>query len=71
MTVQCCKCKRIRVNGHWLPATSAKPGSTSHSYCPECLFEATVEMFNERASATGLRHARDLLNGLAIAAPSQ
>lgn len=71
MTVQCCKCKRIRVNGRWLPAASAAGCAVSHSYCPECLFEANVEMFNERASATGLRHARDLLNGLAITAPIQ
>ena len=68
MTVQCCKCKRIRLAGDWVPRTGAPEGPASHSYCPDCLLETNVEMFNERASDSGVRHARDLLDSLAVSA---
>ncbi len=69
MTVQCCKCKRIRVGGCWLPESAALEAPASHSYCPECLFETSIEMFNERASVTILQDANSLLNDAAATAP--
>lgn len=38
MTVQCCKCKRVRIDNRWAAATG-KEAVVSHSYCPAC-FEA-------------------------------
>jgi hypothetical protein len=68
MTVQCCKCKRILVDGHWVRPTTDIEGPMSHSYCPQCLLEATIEIFNERASGSHVRQARDLVNNLPVTA---
>jgi hypothetical protein len=45
---QCCKCKRIRINGNWLhkPAFLSPTIPCTHSYCPVCLEEALAEIDN-------------------------
>ncbi|GMW00052.1 MAG: hypothetical protein AMXMBFR84_11900 [Candidatus Hydrogenedentota bacterium] len=46
MIVQCCDCKRIRLNGNWKRFHVPVPSTTlvSHSYCPECLDKALLEI---------------------------
>lgn len=39
MTVQCCQCRRYRVNGAWRALDPAPSGPTSHTYCPACLVD--------------------------------
>ncbi len=70
MTVQCCKCKRIRQDGRWQPTSAATETPASHTYCPACLLEANVAIFNERASFSRVRHARDILKSLAVTLPA-
>jgi len=64
MTVQCCKCNRVRMSGRLLPQPAAVKGPVTHGYCPECLLEKPVAMFNERASINGVCTALDLFNRL-------
>ena len=44
MTVQCCVCKRERVDGDWRPAGIGDPYRVTHTYCPACLAQARAEM---------------------------
>jgi len=46
MTVQCCKCKRVRINNRWTAATG-KEAVVSHSYCPKCFEAARNEIHNQ------------------------
>jgi len=45
MVVQCCVCKRIRVEDNWVgvanPESIAR--TASHGYCPTCFVEALAE----------------------------
>ncbi len=50
MTIQCCKCKRVRLDNAWRRPSGALSGAITHSYCPVCLTEAQVEIFSARAS---------------------
>jgi hypothetical protein len=49
MTVQCCKCKRVRVENEWTRPLSAPPDAVSHTYCPVCFEEARTEMLADVA----------------------
>ena len=44
MTVQCCKCKKIRVKDEWMRPSHSFEDELSHGYCPICLDEILVEM---------------------------
>ena len=46
MTVQCCKCHKVRVDDHWvdLPRPVRLSGQVSHGYCPKCAEEAFAEI---------------------------
>lgn len=59
MKVQCCKCKRFRVDGAWsAPAESlVRHGSVSHTYCPACADECFIELFSAQASRSTPREA--------------
>jgi hypothetical protein len=51
MTVQCCKCNRVRVGGRWSAASVAPLRvSISHTYCPRCLDECQIALFSDQAS---------------------
>ncbi|MBN2310017.1 MAG: hypothetical protein JXR94_13675 [Candidatus Hydrogenedentes bacterium] len=50
MTVQCCKCKRVRANGKWRHVTGGLDEPVSHTYCPRCEERLRVEMFSSLAS---------------------
>ena len=50
MTVQCCKCKRIRNGALWVAPDPAPEGPVSHTYCPSCYLESCLEFFSAEAS---------------------
>ncbi len=50
MTVQCCKCQKIRVAGRWMSNEGLLRGDISHGYCPVCL-EETLEEFHGMSQA--------------------
>ncbi|NUM55282.1 MAG: hypothetical protein HUU46_16675 [Candidatus Hydrogenedentes bacterium] len=72
MTVQCCKCKRFRVDGQWsAPAASLHQGDVSHTYCPVCADETFIELFSAQASRSTAHEAlclREFLGQLAMTA---
>ncbi len=57
MTVQCCKCKKIRVGDEWIEGEASDILAVSHTYCPACFLEARVEVSNAHASNSRLSHA--------------
>ena len=64
MTVQCCKCKKIRLNREWMAPIAPPQGIISHSYCPICAEETRIEFFSVTASgvtALGAAHAAHLI----------
>jgi len=45
MVIQCCVCKKVRVDGHWtrkVPEPLNEP--VSHGYCPRCAEAAFAEI---------------------------
>ena len=50
MTVQCCRCSKVRMEGAWVSLSTGPSDSVSHTYCPVCL-EDFVRQF--RAEQTG------------------
>ncbi|HRI88015.1 MAG TPA: hypothetical protein PLJ47_13900 [Candidatus Hydrogenedentes bacterium] len=65
MTVQCCKCKRIRFEAQWsAPAATLLQGNVSHTYCPACADECHIELFSTQASRATAVHAQQLLQQL-------
>lgn len=58
MTVQCCKCKKTLHAGEWVAVHGRLADPVSHSYCPDCLLEAHIEIFNAHASSSRPGHAR-------------
>ena len=50
MTVQCCKCKKIRVGSRWVALYGPLLGEASHTYCPTCADEFHIEAFSSFAS---------------------
>lgn len=52
MTIQCCKCKRLRNGQEWTETVGSLEGPVSHSYCPACLTETRIEHFSELASSS-------------------
>lgn len=50
MTVQCCKCKKIRENGEWIHRPHGLGHNVSHGYCPGCFDESFGEMLSEMGS---------------------
>lgn len=72
MNVQCCKCKRFRVDGKWTaPASAIQLSDVSHTYCPVCADECFIELFSAQASRTTTRGAqflRECMGRLAIPA---
>ena len=53
MTVQCCRCKKVREEKRWVVPTGALPEQVSHGFCPDCL-AATRKEFEEEQRAFAL-----------------
>ena len=49
MTIQCCRCKRVRSGEEWTLPGPAPSETVSHTYCPVCLSESIDELKQERA----------------------
>ena len=47
MTVQCCKCKKIRVEDEWIRHTHDLKDDVSHGYCPICFGELIDELVTD------------------------
>lgn len=61
MTVQCCKCKRLREDGGWSASTAIPVrGGVSHTYCPSCADECFIELFSAQASRSTAHEAQYL-----------
>ena len=58
MTIQCCKCKKVRVGDEWVRPGGAPDANTSHTYCPVCLEATVLEL---RVQATDLASDRTYL----------
>ncbi|MCC6154504.1 MAG: hypothetical protein IT367_12130 [Candidatus Hydrogenedentes bacterium] len=69
MTVQCCKCKRLRADGQWsAPAPALLQGEVSHTYCPVCADHTYIELFSAQASKSTAREALFLRDQFALLA---
>lgn len=46
MVVQCCVCKKIRIDGVWMltESNAARFDEVSHGYCPSCADDAFREV---------------------------
>ncbi len=53
MTVQCCVCKRERIDGAWRPKAEESPVKTSHTYCPACLAKVRAEILSNLKDTSG------------------
>jgi len=40
MTIQCCKCHKVKVADEWTQSAVAHHDAVSHTYCPVCFVEA-------------------------------
>lgn len=49
MTIQCCRCNKIRVDGKWSPTHEGLHSVVTHTYCPVCLDIANAEIRAELA----------------------
>ena len=63
MTVQCCKCKRLKDGADWFEAAEAPTGPISHTYCPDCLEITHLEFFTAQASCSPV-HSASVVNHL-------
>jgi hypothetical protein len=48
MTVQCCQCKKVRLQNYWDIPRKPVEGTVSHTYCPVCLALAKDSIRMER-----------------------
>ncbi|HNR31237.1 MAG TPA: hypothetical protein PKI11_10135 [Candidatus Hydrogenedentes bacterium] len=58
MTVQCCVCKKTKVNGEWRLAPPVRDARISHTYCPACLVESVALLAVERATLVAAKQHR-------------
>lgn len=47
MTVQCCKCKKVKSSRGWARPAGVLDGDVSHTYCPVCFKQARAEIMEE------------------------
>ncbi|MCC6795372.1 MAG: hypothetical protein IT366_09660 [Candidatus Hydrogenedentes bacterium] len=67
MTVQCCKCKRLRALDQWsAPLPALLQGDVSHTYCPDCADHTYIELFSAQASKSTEREALFLRDQIAL-----
>ncbi len=44
MCIQCCKCKKVNVDGQWKTPNFDLPEIVSHTYCPKCLNDSLLAL---------------------------
>ena len=52
MTIQCCKCFKIKSDNQWTPKNVMLGGEVSHTYCPECRDHTLAEIVRDYAQST-------------------
>lgn len=59
MQVQCCVCKRVRREGHWVRLKRAETlrDNVSHGYCPRCASKVLEDIRSQSGLLKGLRTA--------------
>ncbi|MBP8129418.1 MAG: hypothetical protein KA184_07530 [Candidatus Hydrogenedentes bacterium] len=55
MTIQCCVCKKTKVDGEWRVTPPVTGPDISHTYCPACLVECAARLAAERAAGKDRR----------------
>lgn len=50
MTVQCCVCAKVKIDGKWIHDAIKHPHDVSHTYCPMCLEHSLAAMRAELAA---------------------
>jgi len=50
MTVQCCRCKKVKHEADWVAIASPLSGAVSHGFCPVC-YEKTRAEYSAEAQA--------------------
>lgn len=53
MTIACCVCNQIRIDGEWVNPRGGNPNEMSHMYCPPCMAIQLNEIRRERHDETG------------------
>lgn len=48
MTLQCCKCRKLKEKDSWTHGELHTATEVSHTYCPACLTEALEEIRESR-----------------------
>lgn len=51
MTLQCCVCKKVNIDGSWVYDGHGGRADASHTYCPYCLKDSVTELAYERRRA--------------------
>mgnify|MGYP007047113445 CR=1 FL=1 len=51
MTVQCCVCKKVKIDDSWMNTGNEHRRDVSHTYCPTCLRTEATSMAAERRQA--------------------
>ena len=51
MTIQCCICKKIKVEDGWAKGGIESRSDASHTYCPVCLQQSATAMRAEQRQA--------------------
>ncbi|NIA13450.1 MAG: hypothetical protein GWP08_05170 [Nitrospiraceae bacterium] len=47
MTIQCCVCRKVEMDGKWAVTDESVASGVSHTYCPVCLQRALSEFKDE------------------------
>ena len=58
MTVQCCKCKKVKYKTDWVAVAGTLSGGVSHGFCPACLEETRAEFTAEARAIARARRER-------------
>jgi hypothetical protein len=66
MTIQCCKCLRVREDKAWRPSPGLLLTSVNHTYCPSC-FEAFAREIREYQTLKRLEELTPRLASPALA----
>lgn len=58
MTIQCCKCRKVKHGAQWKHPHAAPEGPVSHGFCPACYLEVQAEIQREQVPLNRARLRR-------------
>ncbi len=50
MTIQCCKCHKVKLGSEWTRLPGVVQGAVSHTYCPVCLADTLKEVHAQQGT---------------------